>query len=453
MFVDKDLNQLIQILPYYVKTCLQNHPNRFNLIEIVLDLGKRPEGRFLNGSEYLSQKIISWQDLDFCTKQLGNFSDDNRAGIERTLHRVSCLRNRKGNIIGLTCRVGRALFGTISIIRDLLESGQSILILGKPGVGKTTTIREVARILSDEMEKRVVIIDTSNEIAGDSDIPHSGIGRSRRMQVSRAELQHSVMVEAVENHMPEVIIVDEIGTELEVLAARTISERGVQLVGTVHGNCLENLIKNPTLTDIVGGIQNVILSDEEAKRRGTQKNILERKASPAFHIAVEINQKDNWFVHENIAQSVDFLLQKQSPYLQARVLGNHNKVSIYQKVLEESKMQNNFLIFNEKKINTNTIENNLNLHLTTKLKKIKTQVNIYSYSVSINKVQQICKSFGFNPIFTKNIDKANAILALKSYVKENKKLRQIAKTRQIPIYTVKKNTTLQIAKTICQIIK
>lgn len=450
MFVDEDLNKLMQVLPNYVRISLQNHPNRLNLIEVVLDLGRRPEGRFLNGSGYLSSKVVSWQDLDFCTKQLGNFSDDNRAGIERTLHRVSCIRNRKGNIIGLTCRVGRALFGTIGIIRDLLESGQSILILGKPGVGKTTTIREVARILSDEMGKRVVIVDTSNEIGGDSDIPHSGIGRARRMQVSRSELQHNVMVEAVENHMPEVIIVDEIGTELEVLAARTIAERGVQLVGTVHGNCLENLIKNPTLTDIVGGVQNVTLSDEEAKRRGTQKNILERKGSPAFQIAIEINQKDKWFVHENISQSVDFLLQKQTPYLQARVWGQNNKINIFQKALNDNNPNANLLGVS-KKNNDWSVETNNSLEKSSD--KNKTKIHIYSYSVSINKVQQICKSFGFSPFFTKDIDKATAILALRSYVKENKKLRQIAKTKQIPIYTVKKNTAPQIAKTICQIIK
>jgi stage III sporulation protein SpoIIIAA len=445
MFVDEDLLKLLQVLPNYLRSSIQNHPNQMHLIEIVLDLGKKPEGRFLDGNEYLSSKIVSWQDLDFCTKQVGNFNNDNRAGIQRTLHRISCIRNRKGTIIGLTCRVGRALFGTISIVRDLLESGNSILILGKPGVGKTTTIREVARILSDEMEKRVVIVDTSNEIGGDSDIPHSAIGRARRMQVSKSELQHNVMVEAVENHMPEVIIVDEIGTELEVLAVRTIAERGVQLVGTVHGNNLENLIKNPTLSDIVGGVQNVTLSDEEAKKRGTQKNILERKASPAFQIAIEINQKNNWFIHENISQSVDLLLQKQVPYLQSRESINNSKISIYQKKNKEKKNEKLFKITNKEnfKFTKNIFES---------YKKI-TEISIYSYSVSINKVQQICESFGLTIIFTKNINKATAILALKSYIKENKKLRQIAKVKQIPIYTVKKNTTAQVAKTITQIIR
>jgi stage III sporulation protein SpoIIIAA len=444
MFIDKDLNSLIQVLPNHFRFYLQNHPNRFNLIEVILDLGRRPEGRFLSGSEYLSEKIISWQDLDFCIKQLGNFNSDNRAGIERTLHRVSCLKNRKGNIIGLTCRVGRILFGNINIVRDLLESGQSILILGKPGIGKTTTIREIARILSDEMEKRVVIVDTSNEIAGDSDIPHSGIGRARRIQVAKSELQHNVMIEAVENHMPEVIIIDEIGTELEVLASRTIAERGVQLIGTAHGNCLENLIKNPTLSDIIGGVQNVILSDEEAKRRGTQKSVLERKMSPAFEIGIEISQKDKWIIHDNISQSVDFLLQKQTPFLQIRINKQNNKIVIKQKFLEEDNLQNE---------TDKNLFYRYNLNLQQSIRNSQTKVLLYSYSISINKVQQISKTFGLNLIFTKDISKANAILALKSYIKENKKLKQIAKNKQIPIYTVRRNNISQIIKTIYQIIK
>nr|YP_010443851.1 Ycf45 [Vacuolaria virescens]UTE94738.1 Ycf45 [Vacuolaria virescens] len=448
MFIEEDLNQLIEILPNFLKLSLKNNSNRFNLIEIVMDLGRRPEGRFLNGSEYLSQRIISSQDLDFCTKKLKNFSNDNRSGIEKTLHRVSCIRNRKGNIIGLSCRVGRALFGTISIVRDLLESSESILILGKPGVGKTTTIREVARVLSDELEKRVVIVDTSNEIGGNSDIPHSGIGKARRMQVSKSELQHNVMVEAVENHTPEVIIVDEIGSELEVLAARTIAERGVQLIGTVHGNCLENLIKNPILTDIVGGITNVTLSDEEAKRRKTQKNILERKASPAFQIAIEINQKTKWFIHENISQSVDFLLQKQNPFLQSRILEGNNKVFIYYELFQANNTKKSSLQISEK---NNILE--VDNEFITYSKKIQKKIHIYPYLVSINKVQQVSKSFCFNAFFTKNIYKATAILALKSYVIENKKLLEIAKIRRIPIYTIKKNTETEIAKIIHQIMK
>ena len=253
MNINDDLEKLIENLPFSLQKHLSQHASKDELIEIILDLGRRPEVRFITGYEYLSQKIISWQDIDYITKRISKFSDENRAGIERTLHRISCIRNRQFLINGLTCRVGRAVFGSISVIRDLLESKKSILVLGKPGIGKTTIIREIARILANEMEKRVVVIDTSNEIAGDSDIPHFGIGRARRMQVTKNELQHQVMIEAVENHMPQVILIDEIGTEFEVLAARTIAEKGVQLVGTTHGNCLENLVKNPTLADLIGG--------------------------------------------------------------------------------------------------------------------------------------------------------------------------------------------------------
>ncbi|HEY9665129.1 MAG TPA: AAA family ATPase, partial [Allocoleopsis sp.] len=265
--ITDDLNQLLEILPEGIRAKLAQHPQRDRLVEVVLDLGRYPEARFPNSSEYLSDTPITKTDLQYCVERVGMFSGDNRAGIERTLHRISAIRNRAGEVIGLTCRVGRAIFGTIGMIRDLVETGRSILMLGRPGVGKTTALREIARVLADELNKRVVIIDTSNEIAGDGDIPHPAIGRARRMQVARPELQHQVMIEAVENHMPEVIVIDEIGTELEALAARTIAERGVQLVGTAHGNRIENLIKNPTLSDLVGGIQSVTLSDEEARRR------------------------------------------------------------------------------------------------------------------------------------------------------------------------------------------
>lgn len=326
--ITDDLNQLLEILPDEIRLHLQNHPQRDRLIEVVMDLGRRPEARFPNAAEYLSESPITAADLTYCIDRVGMFSGDNRAGIEQTLHRISAMRNRQGEIVGLTCRVGRAIFGTIGLIRDLVETGRSILMLGRPGVGKTTALREIARVLADDLGKRVVIIDTSNEIAGDGDIPHPAIGRARRMQVARPELQHQVMIEAVENHMPEVIVIDEIGTELEAQAARTIAERGVQLVGTAHGNRIDNLIKNPTLSDLVGGIQSVTLGDDEARRRGSQKSVLERKAPPTFDIAVEMLERQKWVVHESVADSVDMLLRNRQPNPQLRSVDDHGQIVI-----------------------------------------------------------------------------------------------------------------------------
>jgi stage III sporulation protein SpoIIIAA len=304
-----DLDALLEALPPEIVTRLRSFANRADLLEVVLDLGRRPEARFTHGEEVLLDREIVEADLAHVTDHIGAFGGDNRAGIERTLHRISAIRNRAGKVVGLTCRIGRAVFGTIDIIRDIVEGGQSVVLLGRPGIGKTTMLREVARVLADDLGKRVIVVDTSNEIAGDGDIPHPGIGDARRMQVRIPAEQHAVMIEAVENHMPEVIVIDEIGTELEAAAARTIAERGVQLVGTAHGNTLDNLMLNPTLSDLVGGIQTVTLGDEEARRRGTQKTVLERKAPPTFDVVVEIVERDSVIVHRNVSETVDAILR------------------------------------------------------------------------------------------------------------------------------------------------
>lgn len=307
--ITDDLEALLATLPPGIHDAVNRLENRSELLEIVMDLGRLAEGRFPEGEVILSTQPITNADLEYVVERIGEFGDDNRAGIERTLHRISALRNRKGKVVGLTCRIGRAVLGSIALIRDIVEQGQSILILGRPGVGKTTLLREIARVLADEANKRVVVVDTSNEIAGDGDIPHHGIGRARRMQVARTVEQHAVMIEAVENHMPQVIVIDEIGTELEAAAARTIAERGVQLVATAHGNSLGNLLVNPTLSDLVGGIQTVTLGDEEARRRHTQKSILERKAPPTFDVVVEQQSWQELIVHRDVADTVDSMLR------------------------------------------------------------------------------------------------------------------------------------------------
>ncbi|MEX0587988.1 MAG: AAA family ATPase [Cyanobium sp.] len=319
--ITDDLDRLLEALPEVVQTSLASEQSREQLLEVVLDLGRVPEARYPGRVQLLGAEPLERADLAGVVERLGAFGGDNRAGIERTLHRISAIRNRTGTIVGLTCRVGRSVFGTVAMVRDLLDSQESLLLMGRPGVGKTTALREIARVLADDLGKRVVVIDTSNEIAGDGDIPHPAIGRARRMQVARPELQHQVMIEAVENHMPEVIVIDEIGTELEAQAARTIAERGVMLVATAHGNELANLIKNPTLSDLVGGIQSVTLGDEEARRRRTQKTVLEREADPTFPMAVEMHSRHRWLVHRDVARTVDLLLRGQSARPETRELG------------------------------------------------------------------------------------------------------------------------------------
>ncbi|MCT7985749.1 AAA family ATPase [Laspinema sp. A4] len=495
--ITDDLSQLLEILPHPIREHLETHSSLSSLVEVVMDLGRLPEARFPNKAEYISDIPVTRSDLKYAIERVGHFSGDNRAGIEQTLHRISAIRNRTGEIIGLTCRVGRSVFGTIHMIRDLVESGQSILMLGRPGVGKTTALREIARVLADELHKRVVIIDTSNEIAGDGDIPHPAIGRARRMQVAAPEFQHKVMIEAVENHMPEVIVIDEIGTELEALAARTIAERGVQLVGTAHGNQIENLIKNPTLCDLVGGIQSVTLGDEEARRRGSQKTVLERKAPPTFEIAVEMSERKRWVVHERVAETVDSLLRGRQPDLQVRTVSESGKVT----VTNELQPQNSTT-------STKTTAavrpfGSAGLRASGKMQPLPVQtlpelgrrpkavpeeksfeqmlneslypsdriasaadygfeeisplagpngedlpLHVYPYGVSRHQLDQVIRTLALPVVVTKDIDSADVVLAVRSHVKNHSKLRQMSKNRQVPIFTINSSSVPKIAHSL-----
>ncbi|NQT30665.1 MAG: single-stranded DNA-binding protein [Candidatus Saganbacteria bacterium] len=403
------------------------HPDINTLIEVVLDLGKIPEARFDEKVFYIAGNQVSQEDIDYVVDQVGQFSGDNRAGIERTLHRISCMRNRQGKIVGLTCRVGRVIYGTIDIIRDVIESGKNTLFLGPPGIGKTTKLREAARVLSDQFGKRVVVVDTSNEIAGDGDIPHSGIGKARRMQVSAPELQHRVMIEAVENHMPEVVIVDEIGTEAEAGACRTIAERGVQLIGTAHGNTIKNVVSNPTLSDLVGGIQSVILGDEEAKRRHTQKAILERKAPPTFDIAVEIQERDKFAIYIDVAKAVDTLLRGRVPHPEIRVRTQDGKIEV--KKAPETMPE----------------------PTEEELKRVQREkghgpVKIFPFGVNRGHLERAMRSMQLPAVVVLSLDDCDLVLTTKSKSRPNTKIMRAASEHHLPVHVIKKNVSSQIVR-------
>ena len=397
---------------------------------MVLDLGRLPEARIPTGVVHLSEEYVTAEQIRYVTSRVGAFGKDNRAGIERTLHRISAIRNRQGEIIGLTCRVGRAVFGTVDIVRDVIEGGKSILLLGRPGVGKTTLLREAARVLADEFSKRVVVVDTSNEIAGDGDIPHPGIGGARRMQVPHPELQHAVMIEAVENHMPEVIVIDEIGTEAEALAARTIAERGVQLIATAHGNTLDNLLQNPTLSDLVGGIQAVTLSDEEARRRGTQKTVLERKAPPTFDVVIEIVQKHRLAVHHDVATVVDRFLRGVIPRPEVRVRTEEGEVEIEAPQVQAPTWAP------QGRLAAPPAENHT--------RPGRRPLRIYPYAVSKNRLERAIRELRVPAHVSESLESADLVLTLKSQERRQPKKLREAVDRGKGMHILKSNTVTQI---------
>jgi stage III sporulation protein SpoIIIAA len=424
-----DLQLLLEVLPPYIREELESRPNYNSLLEIVLDLGRFPQARFETEMVDLSQKQVSHEDIRYVVSRIGKFSDDNRAGIERTLHRISAIRNRTGSVIGLTCRVGRSVFGTVDIIRDVIEEGKSLLLLGPPGVGKTTLLREAARVLADDLVKRVIIVDTSNEIGGDGDIPHPGIGRARRMQVPSPNRQHAVMIEAVENHMPEVIVIDEIGTEAEAAAARTIAERGVQLIATAHGRSLENLLQNPTLMDLVGGIHAVTLSDMEARRRRTQKTVLERKAPPTFNVIIEIQERDRLAVHHNVAEVVDHFLRGIPREPEIRIRTEAGKVEISRG--------------EPRKIEAEAPPQDAVVKPVQKRHRRKI-VRFFSYGVSRMRLERVIQKFQVPAVIVQELNKADLILTLKSQEKRQPRNLREAEARGVPRYVLKSNTTTQM---------
>jgi len=461
--ITDDLEALFQVLPPTIERALRAANEGDNLLEVILDLGRAPEARFVDHELILSPNEVTEADLNYVIERIGEFTGDNRAGIERTLHRISCIRNRQGRIIGLTCRVGRAVYGVIDIIEDIIKSGQSILLLGRPGVGKTTLLREAARILGEKA--RVVVVDTSNEIGGDGDIPHPAIGRARRMQVAAPELQHEVMIEAVENHMPQTIVIDEIGRQQEAAAARTIAERGVQLVGTAHGITLANLLVNPTLSDLVGGIESVTLSDEEARRRGTQKTVLERRSPPTFEVLIEIQDRQRMAVHHDVSESVDAILRGRPLVPEIRYRDESGQVrieaappqpSVERRAVMTSSGRPPFEKRNNGRQGTQgwaaeapASSAGAMAAETSPVRaredgKALQPVRIYPFGVSRGRLVHAAERLGVPAMVVNRLDEAQALLTLKNYYRKHPQPIADAERRRIPVYVLRSNTINQM---------
>ncbi|MFO7662265.1 MAG: R3H domain-containing nucleic acid-binding protein [Chloroflexota bacterium] len=481
----EDLRTLLNVLPWSIRESVENLGRSEELLEIVMDLGRIPSARFTDGEFMLRETEVTSEEIEQVVDGIGDFDDDNRAGIARTLHRISGIRNRRAQVVGLTCRVGRAVYGTIDIIEDIIAEGHSILILGRPGVGKTTMLREMARVLAEK--KRVIIVDTSNEIGGDGDIPHPAVGRARRMQVPRPSHQHETMIEAVENHNPEVIVIDEIGREREAEAARTINERGVQLIGTAHGNTLENLLLNPTLSDLVGGIESVTLSDEEARRRGTQKTVLERRAPPTFDVLLEMQDRQRLLVHRDVTTSVDAMLRGEVIPVELRFIDEERTIRSERQtlvvtsaavtgrranrgsregrggrevrtlstsvgkpdngVLLPAAPSNREMVTPGWEVNDQTRGNNTNGDET---KSNPRSIRVFAYGVARNRLYQAAKHLGVKLIVAETLDEADVLVTLKSYYRKRRRLISDAEQRGVSVYVLRANTVSQMERFLAE---
>ena len=491
----EDLRTLLSVLPYSIRHSVEQAEREDELLEIVMDLGRLPTARYVDGERVLRDNEVTAEEIEQVVAGIGDFDDDNRAGIARTLHRISGIRNRREQVVGLTCRVGRAVYGTIGIIEDIITQGHSILILGRPGVGKTTMLREMARILAET--KRVIIVDTSNEIGGDGDIPHPAVGRARRMQVPRPAHQHETMIEAVENHNPEVIVIDEIGREREAEAARTINERGVQLIGTAHGNTLENLLLNPTLSDLVGGIESVTLSDEEARRRGTQKTVLERRAPPTFDVLLELQDRRRLLIHNDVTTSVDAMLRGEPVHVELRYTDDAGAVHTERQALvvtsaavtgrrttptpgaRQGRGGREMRAVGEAAPREGGLrpDNGGRLPILPPLPAARDlappaarpagearaaarpdngqesggseggrRIRVYAYGVARNRLYQAAKHLGVKLVVAETLDEADVMVTLKSYYRKRRRLINDAEQRNVSVYVLRANTVSQMER-------
>jgi stage III sporulation protein SpoIIIAA len=474
----EDLKTLLKLLPASIREPLENLGREDELLEVIMDLGRPPTAHYLDGEIVIRTAEVDHSEINQVVESIGDFDDDNRAGIARTLHRISGIRNRRGQVVGLTCRVGRAVYGTVDIIQEIVDDGHSILLLGRPGVGKTTMLREIARILAEK--KRVVIVDTSNEIGGDGDIPHPAVGRARRMQVPRPSRQHETMIEAVENHSPEVIVIDEIGRQQEAEAARTINERGVQLIGTAHGNTLENLLLNPTLSDLVGGIESVTLSDEEARRRGTQKTVLERRAPPTFDVLIEIQERQRLLVHRDVTDSVDRMLRGEPLALELRYRTAADEIRTEQQTMiisspavtgrrggryardgseygrnrsrrqtvEGRGGQQNGRRQAQQLYDQNVEDDSADVDGNGSQEK---KLRVFAYGVARNRLHDVAKRLHVKIVMVDNLANADVFVTLKSYYRKKRRLINNAEQKRIPIYVLRANSTHQMERFLAEV--
>ncbi len=453
--ITDDMDKLLAVLPPHIVDAVSQEDHFDNLLEIIMDLGRNPTARFVDREIELSQREVMRADIDLVVEHIGDFDADNRAGLERTLHRISALRNRHAVIVGLTCRVGRAVYGTLDIIQDLVESGKSILILGQPGIGKTTMLREAARILAEN--RRVIIVDTSNEIGGDGDVPHPAVGRARRMQVAQPSLQHEVMIEAVENHNPEVIVIDEIGRELEAVAARTIAERGVQLIGTAHGRSIENLLINPTLSDLIGGIEAVTLSDEEARRRGTQKTVLERRSPPTFDVLIEIKERNYLVIHPDVTEAVDALVRGFPPQTEVRSRSSSGEIRIEKsKASPLTKDTPSTGLRRPSDPGRSPAQQSRSYQQSPEITPRKRApmlkpMRLFAFGVARNRLDQAARRLGVPVVPVKEINEADVLITLRTYYRNRQRIIIDAEESGMPIYVLRSNTTTQMEQALAEI--